>query len=52
MRINKEGWTIMRYCGRCAKLREDWLRVMDQHTVDRRPQVETMEARKREESAS
>ena len=41
----------MRYCSKCAKLRENWLKAMDKHTIDRRPQVETIEAHKREESA-
>ena len=41
----------MSRCRRCAKLRENWLRAMDQYTVDRRPQVETIEAHQREESA-
>jgi len=41
----------MSHCGRCAKLRENWLRAMDKYTVDGRPQVETIEAHKREESS-
>lgn len=41
----------MSHCSRCAKLREDWLITMDQHTIDRRPRIETIEAHKREESA-
>ena len=41
----------MSHCSRCAKLRENWLRAMDKYTVDRRPQVETIEAHEREESA-
>lgn len=41
----------MSRCSRCAKLREDWLRAMDKHTIDGRSQVETIEAHKREESA-
>ena len=41
----------MSRCKRCAKLREEWLRAMDQHTVDGRSAEETIEAHKREESA-
>jgi hypothetical protein len=41
----------MRYCSRCAKLRENWLRAMDKYTIDRRPEVETIKAHEREESA-
>ena len=41
----------MRYCNRCGKLRENWLRAMDKYTIDRRSEVETIEAHEREESA-
>ena len=38
-------------CNRCAKLRENWLRAMDEYTIDRRSEAETIEAHEREESA-
>jgi hypothetical protein len=38
-------------CSRCAKLREDCLKAMDKHTIGRRPEIETIKAHNREESA-
>ena len=48
--VRRENQAVGR-CDRCAKLRENWLRALDEYTLDRCSEAETIEAHEREESA-